>query len=373
MAFSMSAEKRSRPLIPWWQPQLAGTEMEQLQRVLASNYLNDGSVTREFEQAFARTIGAPHAVAVTSGTAAIFLALAACGIGPGDEVLVPDLTFIATANAVRLTGATVVLVDIDRETLTMDPAAAARAITKRTRAIVPVHVTGRAGTFDAILALAESHNLAVVEDAAEALLSKHRGRMLGTFGRAGAFSFSPAKTFTTGQGGMVVTGDDALHTRLRELKDQGRAQTGTGGDDLHPVMGYNFKYTSLQAAIGLAQLSVVPERIARQVAIQRLYAKELSGLKGLRVLPFLDEEVPQWTDVLIEDRDRVAAELRAQGMHSRNFWLPLHSQLPYQQSDSFFPNAAWASPRALWLPSAFTLTDDDVHAVCDALKRALSA
>ena len=359
--------------IPWWQPELAGTELGHLQRVLASNYLNDGPITREFEQAFARLVGARHAVAVTSGTAAIFLGLAASGIGPGDEVLVPDLTFIATANAVRLTGATVVLVDIDRATLTMDPAAAARAITSRTKAIVPVHVTGRAGTFDGIRELAKSKGLVVVEDAAEALMSKHQsGRMLGTLGMAGAFSFSPAKTFTTGQGGMVVTDDDAIHTRLRELKDQGRAQTGTGGDDVHPVMGYNFKYTSLQAAVGLAQLPLVQQRIARQVGIQKLYRRELAELEGITVLPFAEGEVPQWTDVLIEDRDRVATDLREQGMQTRNFWFPLHSQEPYKQPDSTFPNATWASPRALWLPSAFTLTDDDVLSVCGALKRALS-
>lgn len=360
------------PPIPWWQPQLAGTELEQLQRVLASNYLNDGPITREFEQEFARLVGARHAVAATSGTAAIFLGLAACGIGPGDEILVPDLTFIATANAVRLTGATVVLVDIDRATLTMDPAAAKRAINKRTKAIVPVHVTGRAGTFDAIIELAESNRLVIVEDAAEALMSRHGNRMLGTIGKAGAFSFSPAKTFTTGQGGMVVTDDDAIHTRLRELKDQGRAQTGTGGDDVHPVMGYNFKYTSLQAAVGLGQLPLVPQRIARQRAIQQLYRRELANTKGITLLPFADGEVPQWTDALIDDRDRVAGELRAQGMQTRNFWFPLHTQEPYKQPDSKFPNATWASPRALWLPSAFTLTDDDVLSVCAVLKRALA-
>ena len=363
----------ARRPIPWWLPELAGTELQQLERVLASNYLNDGPTTREFESEFARMIGVPHAVAVTSGTAAIFLGLAACGVGPGDEVLVPDLTFIATANAVRLTGATVVLVDIDRATLTMDPAAAERAITTRTKAIVPVHVTGRAGTLDAILSLAASRGLYVVEDAAEALMSRHGGRMLGALGKAGAFSFSPAKTFTTGQGGMVVTSDAALHTRLRELKDQGRAQTGTGGDDVHPVMGYNFKFTSLQAAVGLAQLPLVPKRIERQRAIQRQYRSMLDGVKGLTVLPFADDETPQWTDVLIEDRDRVAAELRRQGMQSRNFWFPLHTQEPYKRPDAEFPNATWASPRALWLPSAFTLTDADVRDVCDALKRSLGA
>lgn len=358
--------------IPWWVPQLAGTELEHIREVLDSNYLNDGDVTRKFERQFAEMVGAPHAVAVTSGTAAIFLGLAACGVGQGDEVLVPDMTFIATANAVRLAGATPVLVDVHRATLTMDPAAAERAITRKTKAIVPVHVTGRAGTLTQILELAESRGLAVVEDAAEAFLSRHNGRCLGTLGRAGCFSFSPAKTFSTGQGGMVVTSDPELHTRLRQLKDQGRAVTGTGGDDIHPVVGYNFKLTNLQAAVGLAQLPAVAGRIKRMREIQRIYRSELSSLKGITVLPFAKDEVPQWTDVLLEDRDRVAAEMREHGMQSRNFWFPLHTQAPYRMADEKFPNSTWASPRALWLPSAYTLTDEDVHSVCAVITRALS-
>lgn len=361
-----------RKTIPWWVPELAGTELEHIRAVLDSNYLNDGDVARRFERQFAEMVGAPYAVAVTSGTAAIFMGLAACGVGPGDEVLVPDLTFIATANAVRLTGATPVLVDIDRATLTMDPAAAERAITTRTKAIVPVYVTGRAGTLSQILALAKARKLAVVEDAAEAFLSRHNGRCLGTLGKAGCFSFSPAKTFSTGQGGMVVTSDAELHTRLRQLKDQGRAVTGTGGDDLHPVVGYNFKLTNLQAAVGLAQLAVVASRIERMRAIQRIYRENLSSVKGITVLPFSADEVPQWTDVLIEDRDRVAAEMREHGMQSRNFWFPLHTQAPYRQQDALFPNATWASPRALWLPSAYTLTDEDVRSVCAVIQNALS-
>ena len=361
-----------RKTIPWWVPELAGTELDHIKGVLDSNYLNDGDVARQFEREFAEMVGAPYAVAVTSGTAAIFMGLAAAGVGPGDEVLVPDMTFVATANAVRLTGATVVLVDVDRATLTMDPAAAERAITKKTKAIVPVYVTGRAGHLSELLALAEKRGLVVIEDAAEAILSKHKGRCLGTLGLAGCFSFSPAKTFSTGQGGMVVTSSAELHTKLRQLKDQGRAVTGTGGDDLHPVMGYNFKFTNLQAAVGRAQLPLVRKRTERMRAIQRLYKSELSSLKGMTVLPFSDEEVPQWTDVLIEERDRVAAELKAQSMNSRNFWFPVHTQQPYKQPDSKFPNAAWASPRALWLPSAYTLTDDDVRSVCAVMKQALT-
>jgi perosamine synthetase len=357
--------------IPWWVPPVAGTELQHIERVLAANFLNDGPTTRDFEREFASMLGVPYAVAVTSGTAAIFLGLAACDVGPGDEVLVPDLTFIATANAVRLTGATPVLVDIDRATLTMDPDSAERAITKKTKAVVPVHVSGRAGTFSKIRKLADAHRLAVVEDAAEAFMSGYKGGYLGTFGRAGCFSFSPAKTFTTGQGGMVVTSDAALHTRLRQLKDQGRAQTGTGGDDVHPVLGYNFKFTSLQAAVGLAHLPQVPQRTERMRAMHRMYASALAGVPGITVVPFRDDEVPQWTDVLIENRDSVAGKLRARGMDTRNLWFPIHTQAPYKRPDEDFPNATWASPRALWLPSALTLTDDDIQKVCDAIQNAV--
>ncbi|SVB90055.1 uncharacterized protein METZ01_LOCUS242909, partial [marine metagenome] len=179
-------------------------------------------------------VGATYAVGVTNGTSALFLALAALGIGHGDEVVVPDLTFIATANAVTLTGATPVLVDIDPATLTISPEAFEKAITAHTRAVIPVHISGRSADLPAIVAIAKEHGLAVVEDAAEAFASFHDGRALGTIGIAGCLSFSPNKTIMTGQGGMVLTDDEGLHLRLRELKDQGRPVRGTGGDDPHP-------------------------------------------------------------------------------------------------------------------------------------------
>jgi perosamine synthetase len=172
---------------------------------------------------------------------------------------------------------------------------------------------------------------------------------------------------------MVVTSDPDLHKRLRELKDQGRAKTGSGGDDLHPVVGYNFKFTNLQAAVGLAQLPLAAARVARQRAIQRLYERELSGVRGITVLPFTSEETPQWTDVLVDDRDRVAGELRERGIDSRNFWFPLHTQEPYRAPAEGFPNATWGSARALWLPSALSLSDDDVLEVCGAIQEAVTS
>ncbi|MBI3416688.1 MAG: DegT/DnrJ/EryC1/StrS family aminotransferase [Verrucomicrobia bacterium] len=355
--------------IPWWSPQLAGTEQHLIAEVLASNYLNDGEVTSRFECEVAALVGAKHAVAVTSGTTALFLALAALGVGPGDEVIVPDITFIATANAVKLAGATPVLVDVDPLTLNICPRQIAEAITPRTKAIMPVHVSGRAADLPAIRRVAEAHNLFVVEDAAEALLSRLDGKCLGTIGAAGCLSFSPNKTITTGQGGMVLTNDDALHTRLRELKDHGRRGRGTGGDDVHHAVGFNFKLTNLQAAVGLAQLDALPERIERQKKIFSIYAVELADCEPI-TLPGFDlaaGEVPQWTDALVEDRDALVEFLEARQIFCRRFWFPLHTQTPYRATNDRFPNSTRLGPNALWLPSAFTLTDGDVLTVCRAV------
>ncbi|MDP9321877.1 MAG: DegT/DnrJ/EryC1/StrS family aminotransferase [Chloroflexota bacterium] len=356
--------------IPWWEPQVGPEEYALLKEVLDSNYINDGAVTRQFERLLAERTGAKHAVAVTSGTAALYLALLAVGVGVGDEVVVPDLTFIATANAVRATGAAVILVDIDARTLCLDPGAFERAITARTKAVIPVHVSGRGAAMADILRIARARGVAVVEDAAEAFVSRRGGKALGTFGVAGCLSFSPNKSITTGQGGAVLTDDDAVHTRLRELKDQGRASTGTGGDDLHPVFGLNFKLTNLQAAVGVAQLGRLDQRLERQRRIHAAYADALAGIDQV-TLPGFDlvgGECPLWTDAIVERRDDLDAFLRAREIDCRRFWHPIHRQPPYRAADDTFPNSTRVAPKAVWLPSAFTLSDTDVGAVSGAIR-----
>ncbi|MBZ5557745.1 MAG: DegT/DnrJ/EryC1/StrS family aminotransferase [Acidobacteriia bacterium] len=361
--------------IPWWAPKIGDGEYALVRDVLASDYLNEGDVTTRFEREIAALVGARHAVATTSGTSALFLALAALGVGHGDEVIVPDLTFIATANAVKLTGATPVLVDIDRATLNMSPDAFERAITPRTRAVMPVHVSGRAADLTAIGTIANARRIPIVEDAAEALTSRAGGRALGTIGAAGCLSFSPNKSITTGQGGMVLTDDDALHGRLRELKDHGRPVRGTGGDDVHHSVGFNFKLTNLQAAVGLGQLAYLRERLDRQKRNYEIYARGLAGLDGLTLPGFnlAGGEVPLWTDAIVERRGALDTFLDARRMHCRRFWFPLHTQAPYRQPDDRFPNAMWAGPRALWLPSAFTLTDRDVECVVASVRECLKS
>ena len=356
--------------IPWWSPQITKQEHTLVNDVLNSNYVNEGEVTTEFEQEVARLLDVKHAIATTSGTAAIFLALAGVGVGPGDEVIVPDVTFIATANSVMLTGAKPVLVDIDPLTLNMDLESMSMAITDRTKAIVPVHVSGRSANLMAIKEIAQSHGIAVVEDAAEAFMSALDGKYLGTIGNVGCLSFSPNKVITTGQGGMALTNDDVLHVRLRELKDHGRPIRGTGGADIHHSVGYNFKLTNLQSAVGLGQLTALHQRLERQKQIYRIYAENLRGLPGITLPGFHLEtgEVPLWTDAIVERRNELDQYLQQRGAHCRRFWFPIHTQAHYRLSDNKFPNSTKVMPQAIWLPSAFTLSDDDIMTVCSWIR-----
>ncbi len=355
--------------IPWWQPQV-GTpkERELIARALDNNFINMGPMVRAFESELAALLGTRYAVMTSSCTAGLAMSLMTLGIGPGDEVLVPDLTFIATANAVSLAGAKPVLVDVDPATLTISLEAAEEAITAKTKIIIPVHVTGRGANMAGLLALAKKNHLHIIEDAAEALMSKQGDAFLGTFGTLGCFSFSPNKTITTGQGGLVVTDDAELVDKLHRLRDQGRPVIGTGGDDRHDTIGYNFRPTDLQAAVGLGQLTLLEERIARMKRNYELYSEQLQNIEGLSIFPSEPGEVPQWTDVLVEQRDDLEAYLRKENIDSRKYWLPLHRQLAYRMPDDNFPNSTKLSPQSLWLPSAFTLTDEDVFMVCDEIK-----
>lgn len=348
--------------ILWFGPEVSDPEVDAITKVLRSGYINDGEVTKEFEKQIASFLGIKHCVAVTSGTAAITLALIGLGIGPGSEVIVPDLTFIATANAVRLAGATPILADIEPDRFNIDVGAVERAITPRTKAIVPVDVNGRGAAYEDLLSLAKAHRLHIVCDAAEGFGSKYKNQYLGTFGDAGCFSFSPNKTITTGQGGAIVTNNTELYHHLCELKDQGRRVTGSGGDDLHPVLGFNFKFTNLQAALGIAQMQRVASRLLHFQQRDAWYLTHLADCPNIQLSTMDSEggEVRQWADVLTPYKKKLAAELDKHNIGYRAFWFPLHRQAPYQQPDKNFPNAIAVSQQGLWLPSSFQLSEKDV-------------
>jgi perosamine synthetase len=354
--------------IPWWSPQTTANDYKFVKKVLQSNYLNEGEVTEEFERKLARLLNVKYSLATTSGTIAIFLALKALKVGVGDEIIIPDITFIATCNAVMLTGARPVLVDVDPETLNINPQAIEKAITKKTRVIIPVHVSGRACQMKEILDIAKRNNLRIVEDAAEAILSKYNGKYLGTLGDLGCFSFSPNKTISTGQGGLVVTNNKELFLELIKLKDHGRSKRGTGGDDIHESVGFNFKFTNLQAAVGLGQLTKLLDRIKVQKQINRIYKENLQDLTDVKLFYFSPDEVPQWTDVIVDNRSGLDKYLSSRNINCRRYWFPIHRQMPYKEPDLNFPISSKLSFQALWLPSAFTLKTRDILTVCNKIR-----
>lgn len=356
--------------IPWWQPRVEKEDFTFVKEALDCNFINEGPLVKRFEGEIAKLTGSMHGVATTNCTSAMFLALKALGISHGDEVIVPDITFVATANAVSLSGATPVLVDVKKEDLTIDSKAVEKAVTERTKAIIPVHVSGRYADMENIVALSKQYKLSVIEDAAEALGSKKDGKQLGSFGVAGCFSFAANKTIATGQGGIVVTDDASLAKQMRALRNQGREGQGTGGDDTHDTIGFNFRMTDLQAGAGLGQLTHLNERLSRMKRNFELYKKELADISEIRVYPSDTESgvIPQWTDIELEKRDELEKYLRGKDIDCRKYWLPLHKQKAYARGDENLETATRLSPRSLWLPSAFTLTDDDVLTVCKEIK-----
>jgi perosamine synthetase len=351
--------------IPQIEPAVGKEERDAVLAVVDSGFLTEGGKTRELEAAIAAFLDVPYAIAANNATAGLTIALAALGIGPGDEVVVPDFTFIATANAVALAGATPVFADVDPNTFVIDLGDAAKHLTPRTRAIIPVHLNGRAPEMDEVARFARRYGLVVVEDAAQALGSRQRGRCLGTFGEAGVFSLGTTKIITTGQGGIVATRRKDLYEACIRLKDHGRA---TRSSEVHETFGFNSKFTDLQAALGLAQLGKLPERIEKKRELYRWYRDELAGLAGIDFPPTeLEETVPWFVDVLCADRARLESYLQAAGTGTRRFYRPLHSQPCFQAAGEYPATEAVAS-RGLWLPSSVTLSRDAIEGICREVK-----
>lgn len=355
----------SPPVLPQWEPVLGEEEVREIVAAVRSSWITEAERTRQLEAALAQFFGVEHAVLTNNGTAAIALALMAAGVGLGDEVIVPDFTFIATANAVRLAGARPVLVDVRSTDITLDPDQVEGAITPNTKALLPVHLNGRAADTVRLGEIARRHGLALIVDAAQALGSKWQGRYLGTDADIGCFSLATTKIITTGQGGFLLTNNGDLKNRLVELKDQGRLQRSWNH---HPTLGFNFKFTDLQAAIGLAQLTKLEDRLRRMKGIYSAYRECLSGLEEVRFLPMKTEEgaSPWFVDIFVDQPRELGRYLSTRGIQTRPFYPPIHTQGVYRQQRSY-PNATRFSTTGLWLPSSLSLTDEDIERVVSAV------
>jgi perosamine synthetase len=357
---------------PVAEPELGAEEARYVDECLRSGWISSiGPFVERFERALADYCGSRHAIAVANGTVALHLALIALGIGKGDDVIVPDLTFVATANAIAYTGARVVLADVDTTTWNLDPGAIERVITKRTRAIVPVHLYGHPCDMDAIDAIARRHRVHVVEDAAEALGAEYKGRKAGTLGRIGTFSFYANKTITTGEGGLCLTDDARLAARMRFLKDHAMSKTRRY---YHPEIGFNYRLMALQAAVGLAQVERLPALIEKKRAIASWYRAELESIPGLTAAPEVSNVRSSfWMySVLVGrefgmSRDDLADALRREGIDTRPFFYPLHRLPPYRTAGSF-PRATRLAREGLNLPSSTRLTSADVRSIAGVIR-----
>lgn len=364
------AEEVAERSLSWWEPAFGEEEAHAVAETVRRGYVNEGALTQRFTGRVAEALGARHVLANNSGTVSLFLALKACGVGPGDEVIVPSLTFIATANAVAMCGARPVTADIRIEDLNIDPESVAGLITARTRAVIPVHINGRPADLARLRSLASKHGLALIEDAAQALGSRHRGAALGTLGDAGCISLAPTKIITSGQGGLLLTNRDDIRDAVIRLKDHGRLSRSW---NYHPEVGFNFKYSDVYAAIADKQWDRMAERLERCRRQFALYRDGLAGLPGLRFVEtrMEDGNVPLWVDALADDAPGLMAHLKARNIDCRPFWPAIHTQTAYPgQPDC--PNAAYAAEHGVWFPSGAGKSDADIARVVAETRRFLT-
>jgi perosamine synthetase len=357
-------------------PVIGETEKRYVNDCLDSGWISSiGDYLVRFEEGFARFCGVKHAIATNNGTTAIHVALVALGIGPGDEVILPTLTYIATANAVRYCGATPVFIDCDEETLNIDVQAIESKMTTRTRAIIAVHLYGHPVDMDPILELADKNNLYVVEDAAEAHGAKYKGRVVGSMGTCATFSFYGNKILTTGEGGMVTTNDDVLAEKLRLYRGQGMDPNRRYW---HPVIGYNYRMTNIAAAIGCAQLERIDKALANRKQLAFWYSSRLAQIPGL-VLPvqknYAEHVYWMYTVLLPErsadNRDLVCKILDSRGIETRPIFFPMHVLPPYEEDWTRYPKATECAARGINLPTHELLTEDEVAYICEHLEYAI--
>lgn len=358
-------------------PIFNGNEKKYLTECIDTGWVSaNGRFIEEFQRRFAEFCGTKYALACANGTVTLHLALIALGIGPGDEVIMPALTYIATANAVRMCGATPVFVDSDPLTWNIDPDEIEKAITPKTRAIIPVHLYGLACDMTRIMQVAKAHGIAVLEDAAEAHGAKWDGKTVGSIGDIGSFSFFGNKIITCGEGGMLVTNDEQMYETMKLYRSQ--------GVDLrqkrywHVVSGYNYRMTNMQAAVGLGQLENVNWHLAqrRRVAetYNRLFARELEGYVTIQRVQQTENHVYWMNSVVLTERvsksrDLVMAEMEAQNIEMRPLFYPMHVMPPFFDDAKHFPVAEGLSARGINLPSHAQMDDEKIEYVVKNLKK----
>lgn len=361
--------------IPLSKPYLGEMESANLSACVNTGWISSqGAFVSEFERQFADLIGAKYAVAVSNGTAALHLSLLALGIGAGDEVIVPNLTFGATANAVIHAGARPVLCDIDEKNWTIDCQQLKQLINQKTKAIIPVHLYGLPANMQEIATLAELNNLNVIEDCAQALGAQVNGRTVGNLGDCGCFSFFANKTMTTGEGGMVTTNDQVLWQKLLLFRDHGMKPEKRYW---HEVPGLNYRMTNIQASLGVAQLDKIDYLINERCRINEVYQHYLASCPDISFSEALHQvkKVTWVTSILVPDPQRIQIALAENGVDSRRFFYPLHKQPPYfvpeHPEKSLYSASQSVARKGISLPTFVGLQDEQIKRICMLIKKQL--
>jgi perosamine synthetase len=360
------------------QPTFLGNEKKYLLDTIESGWISSiGPYIEKFEHEFARIHGVKHAVATHNGTIALHLALAAAGIGPGDEVIVPDFTFVASANAVRYCNATPILTDIRPDDWNLDPEAVQAVITQATRAIMPVHIYGNPARMRELMAIAGSHGLLVIEDCAEAIGAEYNGRKVGTFGDIGCFSFFGNKIITTGEGGMCITNNDELAERMRIFRDHGMNRNRKYWYDF---LGFNYRMTNMQAAVGLAQLEQLEDLLHARDHIFKAYTNRLQGHPRIRLQETNGQRNVNWIFTLRikgageSVRDRIMAFMKENQIDSRPAFYPIH-RMDFYHGHAYCPaipeNCIGVSREGISLPTFVGLKQNDIDYIANVLEQSL--
>ncbi|KAA9406608.1 DegT/DnrJ/EryC1/StrS family aminotransferase [Haloarcula sp. KBTZ06] len=360
-------------MIPLAEPTFGDAERSRVLDALERGWISPkGEYVTEFEDVFGAWIGTEHAFATSTGTAALHLSLLSAGIGEGDEVIVPDLTWIACANVVSYVGATPVFADVDPDTYTLDPASVRERLTEDTKAVMPVHLYGQPCEMTPIQRLADEHDLLVLEDAAEAHGATYRGRRVGSLGDVGCFSFYGNKILTTGQGGMITTDDDELAERIRLLRRDGMSRDRKY---YHSVIGYNYRLTNIQAAIGIGQVERADAILENKRRVAATYRRELTTQDvRFQATPGWGESAHWMVAPVFRTTgqfERVRNALADADVETRPFFYPLHEQPPYAGSGSDCPVTERLHERGMNLPSAPNLNDQIIIEICDVIRDAL--
>lgn len=359
-------------------PNIGELEKQYLNKCIDSTFVSTfGPFIGEFEDKFSQYVGTKRAISTQSGTAAIHLALHELGIGPGDEVIVPVITFIASVNPITYVGATPVFVDIDPSSWNMDPEKVEKAITKNTKAILPVHIYGNPCDMAAITEISQRHGIPIIEDATESLGASYHGKMTGTFGSMACFSFNGNKVITTGGGGMITTDDEKLADHMKFLVNQARDESK---GYYHPEIGFNYRMTNLEASLGLAQFERLPEFLQKKKRYSEIYREILTGVKGIEFQEEYPDSISSWwlSSIKInhptKDIPQIQKELKEKAIPTRRIFVPITEFPPYENyKKEEYPNSYELYEKGLNLPGSTLNSEEQVEFVARSIVDVIEA